>query len=100
MSTRVLSTRPLLKHWSLRDRSDSEEHLRAWHEEAEKATWRRFTDVQRAYASAVGVDGDRVVFSIGRRYKLVVKMNYVAGVACVRFVGTQDEYDGIDPRTI
>ena len=43
----------------------------------------------------------KIVFDLcGNRYRLVAKINYVARVVEVRFIGTHDEYDGIDARTV
>ena len=45
--------------------------------------------------------GNRVVFNIkGNSYRLIVKINYKAGVIWIRFVGTHKEYDQINAETI
>ncbi len=47
------------------------------------------------------VGGNRVIFNMGgNKYRLVVKMAYKCGTLFVRFVGTHEEYDTIDPETI
>ncbi|MQG92431.1 type II toxin-antitoxin system HigB family toxin [Pseudomonas sp. MN1F] len=44
---------------------------------------------------------NRVVFNIGgNKYRLVVEMQYRAGIAWVKFVGTHRRYDEIDVETI
>jgi mRNA interferase HigB len=43
----------------------------------------------------------RAVFNIkGNDYRLVVRVQYEAGVVAVRFFGTQREYDSIDVESI
>lgn len=44
---------------------------------------------------------NRVVFNIGgNKYRLVVEMQYRAGLAWVKFIGTHKRYDEIDVETI
>lgn len=79
---------------------DSKDALLAWYREAERAEWRSPADVKQRYASASFV-GDRVVFNVkGNRYRLVVRINYAFRVVLIRFVGTHQEYDGIDVREV
>jgi mRNA interferase HigB len=75
--------------------------LDAWFAEASRAKWACFAEVKASYRSADVVSGNRVIFDIGgNKYRLVVKMAYKCGTVYVRFVGTHDEYDIIDPETI
>ena len=74
-----------------------ERRIAAWKREVEAARWKRPTDVKAMFGSADVVGDSRVVFDIcGNSYRLVVKFNYAAGVARVRFAGTHEEYDRID----
>ena len=42
-----------------------------------------------------------MVFNIGgNKYRLVVEMQYRAGIAWVKFVGTHARYDQIDVETV
>lgn len=50
-------------------------------------------------ASIYGIN--RVIFNIGgKKYRLVVEMQYRAGIAWVKFIGTHKRYDEIDVETI
>ena len=54
---------------------------------------------QYRHASICG--NNRVVFNIaGNKYRLVVEMQYRAGIAWVKFVGTHARYDMIDVETV
>ena len=78
-----------------------EKAIANWTAEVGKAPWRHPMDVKAMYRSADAVGNNRIVFDLcGNRYRLVVKINYVARVVEVRFIGAHDEYDGIDARTV
>ena len=83
------------KHAEVRDQ------LEAWLEDAQRANWRDPLHVIESYANARTIRPDRIVFNIkGNKYRLVVKLNYQAGIAQIRWAGTHAEYDKIDPNTI
>lgn len=74
-----------------------ERRIAAWKREVEFAGWKRPTDVKAIFGSADIVGDNRIVFDIcGNNYRLVVKFNYPAQVARLRFAGTHAEYDKID----
>ena len=57
--------------------------------------------ITNVYRNASIVSHNRVVFNIrGNRYRLVVAVNYTAGIIYIRFIGTHQEYDKIDVTTI
>jgi len=73
----------------------------AWLAEAVAATWRSPIDVKARYASASILKSGRVVFNIkGNDFRLVVLINYRAGVVEIRFFGTHGEHDRIDAEII
>jgi mRNA interferase HigB len=83
------------KHAEVRDQ------LEAWLEDAQRAKWQNPLHVRESYANARPISDDRIVFDIkGNKYRLVVKVNYQAGIAQIRWAGTHAEYDRIDPNTI
>lgn len=72
----------------------------AWYHEAEKAQWRTSAEVKAHYRAASFV-GDRVVFNImGNDYRLVVAIDYARRIVFIKWVGTHQEYDKIDVRTV
>jgi len=97
----VISKGTLKQFWSHPNHADSEGPLKAWYVEAFNADWKNPGDVKQQYASASVLKDSRLVFNIaGNKYRLVVKVNYPAGIVFVRFIGTPKQYDEIDAETI
>jgi mRNA interferase HigB len=53
------------------------------------------------YASASICGNERVVFKMGgSKYRLVIEVQYQAGIVWVKFVGTHAQYDSIDVESV
>ena len=73
----------------------------AWFKIAESSTWRTPEDVKRAHPKASILKAGRVVFNIkGNDFRLIVLIQYQAGVFSIRFIGTHREYDRIDAEKV
>ncbi len=58
-------------------------------------------DIKNQYSSASICGNNRVVFNIsGNKYRLVVEVQYQAGIVWVKFVGTHAMYDQINVETV
>jgi mRNA interferase HigB len=98
---RVIAKSTLKKFWLQPGCGDAQGALESWHEEALKAAWTSPHDIKAQYASASICGNNRVVFNIaGNKYRLVVEMQYKAGLAWVKFIGTHAQYDKIDVETV
>ncbi len=98
---RVIAKTSLVKFWSRPDCADSKGALQGWYDEAIKAIWKTPQDIKDQYGSASICGNNRVVFNIaGNKYRLVVEMQYRAGIAWVKFVGTHARYDTIDVESV
>lgn len=96
---RVLAKKILREFWT--KHRDSEQQLKAWFEEAEKGLWDTPDKIMQQFPNARIIPGNRVIFNIrGNRYRLIVKINYKYGMLWIRFIGTHQEYDRIDPVKI
>lgn len=63
--------------------------------------WRSPQDIKNQYASASICGNNRVVFNVGgNKYRLVVEVQYRAGIVWVKFVGTHAQYDRIDVENV
>jgi mRNA interferase HigB len=80
---------------------DAEQPLKAWFEEASKASWTQPSDIKAQYRSASILKNRRVLFNIkGNEYRLVVAIAYRLQIVYVKFVGTHQQHDAIDAHSI
>ncbi|MGV8135475.1 MAG: type II toxin-antitoxin system HigB family toxin [Mangrovibacterium sp.] len=57
--------------------------------------------LKQTFPSADYVGNARYVFNIkGNGYRIVTVVVFIAGTLAIRFVGTHEEYDKIDCKTI
>lgn len=82
-------------------RPDAAPALKAWTQEARRASWKSPQDIKQRYASASFLKGNRVVFNLkGNDYRLVVAVAYRFELVYIKFIGTHAEYDAIDAATV
>ena len=80
---------------------DAKGPLLAWHKFVLKADWSSPAEIKAGLRNASILQDGRVIFNIaGNKYRLVAWINYPYRVVYVRFVGTHEQYDAIDPQTI
>jgi mRNA interferase HigB len=98
---RVIAISTLKIFWEHPPYRDAEQPLRAWFEEASKATWQQPAEIKAQYGNASILQNRRVVFNIkGNDYRLVVALSYKLQLVFVKFVGTHKQYDAIDAHTV
>jgi mRNA interferase HigB len=98
---RVIAKSTLVKFWEVPGQEDAKAPLESWHDIAMKAHWRAPQDVKDQFGNASICGNNRVVFNIGgNKYRLVVEMQYRAGIAWVKFIGTHKRYDQINVETV
>ncbi len=96
---RIIALKTLRLFWE--QHPDARQALQAWYRDAKRATWTTPVDITNVYRNASIVGHNRVVFNIrGNRYRLVVAVNYTAGIIYIRFMGMHQDYDKIDVATI
>lgn len=96
---RVIAVSALRKFWE--KQPSAEQPLRAWFDEASKATWEQPSDIKAQYRSASVLKNRRVVFNIrGNDFRLIVAIAYRLGIVYIKFIGTHAEYDKIDAETV
>lgn len=72
-----------------------------WIQEVLCVHWKSAVDVLKAYANASIVGPDRVVFNIkGNDCRLVVAINYRHQIVFIKWIGTHEDHDKIDVKTV
>jgi mRNA interferase HigB len=80
---------------------DAQGPLESWYEETVKANWKSPQSVKDQYGNASICSNNRVVFNIGgNKYRLVVEIQYRAGIVWVKFIGTHAQYDMINAENV
>ena len=96
---RIIAKRTLREYWERHP--DCEQHLKTWYETAKKSNWENSNDVKKVYRNASVVGNNRIGFNIrGNNYRLIVKFNFERSLAFIRFIGTHEEYDKIDAKSV
>lgn len=81
--------------------ADARKSLATWQDVTEKASWKTKQDVLKDFPHAKMIRNNRARFEIKHNtYRLIVFINYDAQTIVIRFIGTHNEYDKIDPETI
>lgn len=75
--------------------------LDRWYFDVSNSMWESHADIKTMYPNADYIGNQRYVFNIhGNKYRLVVVVQFTHETVYIRFVGTHDEYNKIDCKTI
>lgn len=95
----IISRKTLSDYW--KKVPETEQALKSWFAEAQKAEWDNPAEIKEKYRSASILKNNRVVFNIcGNKYRLIVRINYGSKTLFIRFVGTHVEYDKINAEEV
>jgi mRNA interferase HigB len=96
----VIARRVLRQFWERYPQA--KRPLLQWYRVASTAKWAGPADVKSAFGRNVDFVGDnRLIFDIGgNKYRLVVHAAYPFKRLLIKFVGTHEDYDRIDPETV
>lgn len=96
---RSIALKTLREYWE--KHPDVRQALQAWYSDVSHAQWKSPADIKNVYRNASILPNSRVVFNIkGNQYRLVVAVNYAAGIVFIRFIGAHQEYDRVDASTV
>jgi mRNA interferase HigB len=96
----VILNRKALAIFALKH-ADIRKSLATWIQMTEEANWQKKQDVLASFANAKLIANNRARFEIvHNKYRLIAEVIYDARVVKVRFIGTHNEYEKIDPSTV
>lgn len=96
---RVIAKRTLQEYWE--KKHDCEQALLSWYKVTVKAKWQSYNELKEQFGTSKILGNDRVIFKIkGNQYILIVKISFTNQLVWIRFIGTHEEYDLIDAKTI
>lgn len=95
----VIALKALRDFWATHPQAEGP--LKAWYALVSKVEWAGPADVRTQFNSADFVADNRVIFNIGgNKYRLIVRVAYLHKRVLIKFVGTHNEYDKINPETV
>jgi mRNA interferase HigB len=98
---RIIAKSTLKNFWEQPAYQGAQHPLESWYGEVIKANWLSPQEVKNQYGSASICGNNRVVFNIGgNKYRLVVEIQYRAGIVWVKFIGTHHQYDTINVENV
>jgi mRNA interferase HigB len=84
-----------------KSQANARKSLAAWKLVVERAQWNTKQQVLRDFPKAKMIQNNRARFGIIRNsFRLIAYIDYDDNIVEVRFIGTHNEYDRIDPATI
>ena len=81
--------------------ADARKTISTWVNDVELAIWKNSHDVLKRFPKAKMISNNRARFEIVHNtYRLIAHIFYDDQMVTIRFIGTHNEYEKIDPTTI
>ena len=96
---RVISRKKLREFWE--HHPEARASLESWFIDVKHVDWEKPDDIKSVYRNVSFVANNRVVFNIkGNNFRLIAAIQYKYRIVYIRFIGTHQEYDKINPENI
>lgn len=96
---RIIARRTLFEFWDRHP--ETKTSLQHWLSVTRAADWRSMEAVIKTFSKAKKLSGERARFEVaGGNYRLVVAFDFKRSIAFIKFIGTHNEYDKIDPLKV
>ncbi len=96
---RIIAISTLRAYWILNPKSKAA--LAAWVMEVKSEKWENSHELKEKFRHASIITNKRVVFNIkGNTFRLIVDIEYRLKIIFIVWIGTHEEYDKIDAKTI
>jgi mRNA interferase HigB len=84
-----------------KDHASARKSLLTWQRMVEESIWKNKMDVLHAFPDAKMTRNNRARFEIQHnKYRLIAEVFYDKTVVEIKFIGTHNEYEKIDPSTV
>lgn len=84
-----------------KNHANARKSLATWKATTEEADWNSKQDVLGDFPKAKMIANNRARFEIVHNtYRLIAHIDYEDQIVEIRFIGTHNEYDRIDPATV
>lgn len=84
-----------------KNHANARKSLIAWKMVVERTSWKTKQDVLADFPKAKMIKNNRARFEIVHNtYRLIAHIYYEDQIVEIRFIGTHNEYDRIDPETV
>jgi len=81
--------------------ADARKSIATWIQITKEANWKKRQDILASFANAKMIANSRARFEITHnKYRLIAEVLYDIGFVKVRFIGSHNEYEKIDPSAI
>ena len=81
--------------------ADARKNLAGWKDVTKNALWTKKQDVLKDFPNAKMLKNNRARFEIKHNtYRIIVRIDYENKIVIIRFIGTHNEYDKINPEII
>ncbi len=84
-----------------KNHANARKNLAVWKMVVERTSWKNKQDVLNDFPKAKMIKNNRARFEIVHNtYRLIAQIDYDDQIVEIRFIGTHNEYDRIDPEII